>query len=120
MKTFITLTIVLGCFFGLFSTPASAESDGCIAAQERLEAFLQSQPKTCSVDSDCEGFFYRADGCKPAIILPRNHSSPEFLTALEAEQGKVREACAADWSTRGPCSPTPFKAGCVNNLCTGG
>ncbi len=119
MKIIVT-AFAFFILFLTFSGAAKAESGTCIAAQEKLEAFLQSQPKTCTADADCEGYFYRADGSKPAIVLPRNHSSPEFLQALEALQGDVRSGCASDWATRGPCAPTPFLVKCVNNICSGG
>jgi hypothetical protein len=119
MKIIVTAFAFFVLFF-FVAGGAKAESGTCIAAQEKLEEFLQSQPKTCVADADCEGYFYRADGCKPAIVLPRNHSSSEFLQALEALQGEVRSGCASDWATRGPCAPMPFQAKCVNSLCTGG
>lgn len=119
MKIIVTAFAFFILFF-TFSGGAKAESGTCTAAQEKLEEFLQAQPKTCTVDADCEGHFYRADGCKPAIVLPRGHDTPEFLQALEALQGEVRSGCASDWATRGPCAPTPFQAKCVNNLCSGG
>ncbi|MDF3022746.1 MAG: hypothetical protein K0R10_107 [Alphaproteobacteria bacterium] len=119
MKIIVT-AFAFFILFSSFSGGANAESGTCIAAHEKLEEFLQAQPKTCTADEDCEGHFYRADGCKPAIVLPRGHDTPEFLQALEALQSEVRSGCASDWATRGPCALTPFQAKCVKNLCAGG
>ncbi|MDE1151007.1 MAG: hypothetical protein PW788_00585 [Micavibrio sp.] len=100
------------------SRPAAADDSGpCMAAAASLDAFLLAQPRTCTTDDDCDGFYYRADSCAAPVVLPKGNDTPDFLKELEARQNTVRQACAADWSSRGPCSPTPFKAACNDGLC---
>ncbi len=97
--------------------PALADAPTCPAAAADLEKFLQALPRSCRKDSDCEGYFYRADSCARAVVMRKGQLSPEREKRLLALQSKVRQACAAEFAIRPACSPQPFRAECRRNTC---
>jgi hypothetical protein len=97
--------------------PAVAGGPSCPATVLDLEEFLETLPRSCRKERDCEGYFYRADACARAVVLRKGKLSTAREKRLLALQGKVREACAAEWSDRPACSPAPFRAQCRRNTC---
>ncbi len=87
------------------------------AAAADLENFLQTLPRNCRKDSDCDGYFYRADSCARAVVLRKGKLSPQREKQLLAQQARVREACAAEFAVRPTCEPMPFRAECRRNTC---
>jgi len=97
--------------------PAVADAPSCPLAVADLEKFLETLPRSCRKDSDCEGYFCRADSCARAVVLRQGKLSPGREKQLLALQGSVREACAAEFAIRPACSPMPFRAECRRNTC---
>ncbi len=112
MPKLIFLTLLLPVL-----VPAVADAPSCPVAVADLEKFLETLPRSCRKDSDCEGYFYRADSCARAVVLRKGKLSPEREQQLLAMQGKVRQACMAEFSIRPACSPQPFRAACRRRAC---
>jgi hypothetical protein len=89
----------------------------CNSAKNSLDDFLSTLPRSCRVDADCTGRYYRANSCAAPVVTnkaPLLLSKEKQLLALQAQ---VRNECRTQQP--GPaCSPTPFLAQCVKNSCT--
>ncbi|MGH9602124.1 MAG: hypothetical protein ACRD24_07010 [Terriglobales bacterium] len=104
-------------FLLLAMTPAVADAPSCAATVLDLEEFLETLPRRCRKNSDCEGRYYRADSCAKAVVVRKSKLSPVQQKRLQAFQGRVREACESEWSSRPACSPQPYRAECRRNTC---
>jgi hypothetical protein len=78
---------------------------------------METLPKRCRKDSDCEGRYYRADSCAKAVVVRKGKLTPAQEKRLMAFQRRVREACGGEWSVRPACSPQPYRAQCRSNTC---
>lgn len=101
----------------LAMAPATAQAPSCAASVLDLEEFLETLPKRCRKDTDCEGRYYRADSCAKAVVVRKWKLTPAQQKRLTAFQGRVREACGNEWSSRPACSPQPYRAQCRRNTC---
>ncbi len=120
MKNLIPALALVVFIFVPFLASLADDSASCTAAKTDLEAYFAAVPNSCKADADCDGFYYRVDSCVAPVILPTAHASAEFIAALEVRQNLVRKACYPEGSAasnRPPCSPTPFKAACVEGKC---
>jgi len=97
--------------------PAFADAPSCPATVLDLEEFLETLPRRCRKDSDCEGRYYRADSCAKAVVGRKGKLSDRQEKRLMAFQERVRQACGAEWSSRPACSPQPFRAECRRSTC---
>lgn len=96
---------------------AAADAPSCAATVLDLEEFLETLPKRCRKDSDCEGRYYRADSCAKAVVVRKSKLTSAQQKRLVAFQNRVREACGSDWSNRPACSPQPYRAECRRSTC---
>ncbi len=96
---------------------AAADAPSCAATVLDLEEYLETLPKRCRKDSDCEGHYYRADACAKAVVVRKGKLSTMQEKRLMAFQERVRQACGAEWSSRPACSPQPYRAECRRNAC---
>ena len=92
-------------------------ADSCSLAKARLEEYLLQLPQACSNSSDCDGYYYRADACSPAIVLAKPGVAKSSEQRLLLLQGSVRQACASELGKHGVCSPTPYRAVCRKARC---
>lgn len=97
--------------------PAVADAPSCAATVLDLEEFLETLPRRCRKDRDCEGRYYRADACAKAVVVRKGKLSDRQEKRLMAFQEHVRQACGEEWSSRPACSPQPFRAECRRNTC---
>jgi hypothetical protein len=98
----------------VFSVTAYADCDSAVTS---LEKSLLSRPNKCKEDSDCDGFYLRADPCASAIVLPKSSVSDEFKEMITKKQEAAKKACAKEWEDKTICTPVPFHAVCVHNRC---
>jgi len=82
-----------------------------------LERFMQRLPTVCLRDADCDGYYFRADPCAPAVVLAKPGVDAARERQLLDLQKRVRNACAAEWSQQPACSPIPFRARCLERRC---
>lgn len=116
-KTALTCFLVAVCLWH-FRPALANESDACMAAVARLDAFLLAQPAACETAADCGGYYYRADPCADAAVLPKAGAMEQgFMMKLVQLQMEARGLCMKIWEKRPACSPAPFKAACVKNKC---
>jgi hypothetical protein len=111
MKFTSSALLVLGLLFAL---PAFADCDSTVSS---IEKFLLSQSNKCKEDADCDGYYFRADACASAIVLPKAVVTDEFKEKIAKKQEAAKKACATEWEHKGPCTPVPFRAVCVRNRC---
>lgn len=105
-------------FTALFLASTAFAGPGCPKAKARLEEFLNGLPTECRQDSECDGYYYRADSQAPPVVLAKPGAPPGSKEEKELlkRQAAVREACADESSNR-PASPTPFEAVCRGGRC---
>jgi hypothetical protein len=106
--------VVLGAFFALL--PA-LRADDCAASQAALDRFLNAQPKHCSDDADCAGYYFGVDACAPPVVLAKPGISKAREPQLLKLQAEVRAACAKQLSQRPVCSPVSYLAKCRQERC---
>ena len=92
-------------------------ADSCSLAKAKLEEYLIQLPRACSNSSDCDGYYYRADACSPAVVLRKPGVSTSSEQRLLLLQGNVRQACASELGRHGVCSPIAYRAMCRNARC---
>jgi hypothetical protein len=92
-------------------------ADSCSLATAKLEEYLVQLPRACSNSSDCDGYYYRADDCSPAVVLRKPGVTTLAEQRLLLLQSNVRQACAPALGKRGPCSPIPYSAVCRQARC---
>jgi len=97
--------------------PPAWAGDACSAKQAALATFLNAQPNRCTGDTDCDGYYIRADSCAASVVLAKPGISKARESQLLKLQAQVRAACAEAWSQRPACSPIPFQAKCRQNRC---
>ena|SRR5579859_780265 len=107
---------VLAAFSTLLPSPAWA-GDACSAKQAGLDTFLNAQPNHCTRDTDCDGYYLRADSCAAPVVLAKPGISKAREPQLLKLQAQVRAACGESWGQRPACSPIPFQAKCRENRC---
>ncbi len=98
----------------LFVVPAAADCDATVSSLDKL---LLSRSNKCKEDSDCDGFYFRADPCASAIVLPKSVVTDEFKETVTKKQEAAKKACAKEWEEKTVCTPTPFRAVCVRGRC---
>jgi len=104
----------------LSAAPAAQDRQGqpaCESARANLEKYLDTLPRSCRVDSDCEGYYYRVDACSPAVVLRKHKLAGKRERRLLALQQSAGEACTLKYRTRPACSPIPFRAVCRRRAC---
>jgi len=111
-----SLSLVLGVAALLGSVTLHA-ADSCSLAKARLEEYLVRLPQACSNSADCDGYYYRADACSPAVVLAKPGVTTSSEQRLLLLQGDVRQACASELGTHGVCSPIPYRAVCRKARC---
>ena len=89
----------------------------CESARAELEKYLDTFSRSCRRSSDCEGYYYRADACSPAVVVRKHKLAGKREQRLLALQQSVGEACTLKYRTRPACSPIPFRAVCRKNAC---
>jgi hypothetical protein len=92
-------------------------ADSCSLAKAKLEEYFLQLPHACRKSTDCEGYYYRANACAPAVILARPGVPKAGEARLLALQSNVRQACAAEFSKQPACSAAPYRADCRNARC---
>lgn len=120
------MKIVLASFailLALSLSPAAssaAESEACMAANAKLDAFLLAQPKTCQTNADCRPFYFRADSCAAPVILSAGVIEQQNVMLSMVElQMEARAACSKDWAARPACTPQVLVAVCRDGECRG-
>jgi len=93
------------------------DQPSCESAREELGKYLGTFSRSCRRSSDCEGYYYRADACFPAVVLRKHKLAGKREQRLLALQQSVGEACTLKYRTRPACSPIPFRAVCRKNAC---
>jgi hypothetical protein len=110
MKSLFPLAILL------LQIPLCAQQ-ACFKARNTLDEFLLNLPRSCQQDSDCGGYYYRANACAPPVVLAKpgvpKSREPELLRL----QADARAACAAEFSHQPACSPIPVQAHCSEQRC---
>jgi hypothetical protein len=103
----------------LFPAAAMAQSrpPSCDVAQADLEKYLGTLSRSCQKDSDCDGYYYRANACSVAVVLRKHKLTGKREKQLLAQQQTVRDACNVYYRTRPACSPIPFRAACRRHAC---
>lgn len=104
----------------LSAAPAAQDRRGqpvCESARADLEKYLDTFSRSCRKDSDCEGYYYRADACSPAVVLRKHRLAGKREQRLLALQQAAGEACTLKWRMRRACSPIPFRAVCRRHAC---
>lgn len=107
----IAATIILTMFF---TVTAFADCDSAVSS---LEKSLLSRPNKCKEDSDCDGFYLRADPCASPIVLPKSSVTDEFKESIAKKQEAAKKACAKEWEDKTVCTPVAFRAVCVRGRC---
>lgn len=93
---------------------AAAGNLVCDSAKQEFAELISAQPKNCTNDNDCQGYYYDTDSCAPAYILAKSHENDLFTADLIKIQDKIRTNCTEG----GPaCSPIPFRAACKQGVC---
>jgi hypothetical protein len=110
------LVLMLGVAAVLGSVTLHA-ADSCSLAKAKLEEYLVQLPQACNKSTDCDGYYYRADACSPAVVLAKPGVTESREQRLLALQGNVRQVCAAEFSEHAACSPTPYRAVCRKARC---
>jgi hypothetical protein len=96
---------------------AQEDRPSCESAREDLERYLGTFSRACRRNSDCEGYYYRADACFPAVVLRKHQLAGKRERRLLALQQSAGEACTLKYRTRRACSPIPFRATCRRHVC---
>jgi hypothetical protein len=111
-----SLVLVLGvaALLGSLTTHAA---DSCSLAKAKLEEYLLELPRACSNSTDCDGYYYRADACSPAVVLAKPGVTTSSEQPLLLLQANVRQACASALGKHGVCSPIPYRAVCRKARC---
>lgn len=119
--------LLIACSLLLSAAPAAQgrqkqlnntqDPPSCESARADLEKYLDTFSRSCRVDSDCEGYYYRADACAPAVVLRKHKLAGKRERRLLARQQRAAEACTLKYRTRPACSPIPFRAVCRKNAC---
>lgn len=99
------------------SLPNQEDEPSCESAREDLEKYLGTFPRACRRDSDCEGYYYRADACSPAVVVRKHSLAGRRERRLLALQQRAGEACTLKYRTRRACSPIPYRAVCRRRVC---
>jgi len=89
----------------------------CESARAELEEYLDTFSRSCRVDSDCEGYYYRADACRPAVVVRKHKLAGKREQRLLVLQQNAGEACTLKWRMKPACSPIPFRAVCRKHAC---
>jgi hypothetical protein len=92
-------------------------ADSCSLAKAKLEEYLIQLPQACSNSTDCDGYYYRADACSPAVVLAKPGVTKSSEQRLLLLQGGVRQACASELGEHAVCSPIPYRAMCRKARC---
>jgi hypothetical protein len=111
-----SLALVLGVAALLGSVTLHA-ADSCSLAKAKLDEYLVQLPQACSKSADCDGYYYRADACSPAVVLAKPGVTASSEQRLLLLQGDVRQACASEPGKHGVCSPIPYRAVCRKARC---
>lgn len=116
MKTTLASFALL---WALLAAPAVsfAESDACMAATARLDAYLMALPKTCVKNDDCRPFYFRVDSCAAPVILSAGVLQERYMMEMVHLQMAARSACAKDWASRPACTPIALLAACREGEC---
>ena len=93
------------------------DQPSCESARAELEKYLDTFPRSCQRDGDCEGHYYRADACAPAVVVRKHKLAGKREQRLLALQQNAAEACTLKYRTRPACSPIPFLAVCRRSAC---
>jgi hypothetical protein len=118
--------LLLACCLLISAAPAAQnqpnqqnkeDQPSCESAREDLEKYLGTFSRACRVDSDCEGYYYRADACFPAVVVRRHKLAGKRERRLLALQQAAGEACTLKWRMKPACSPIPFRAVCRRHAC---
>ena len=109
--------LLLACCLLLSAAPTAQAPPSCGSAREDLEKFLGTFSRGCREDSDCEGYYYRANPCAPAMVLRKHKLTGRRQQRLLTLQQSAGEACTLRYRTRPACSPIPFRAACRHNVC---
>lgn len=119
--------LLLACCLVLSAAPAAQKQQkqqnnkedqpSCESARAELGKYLDTFSRACRRDSDCEGYYYRADACSPAVVVRKHKLAGKREQRLLALQQRAGEACTLKWRTRPACSPIPFRAVCRRNAC---
>jgi hypothetical protein len=112
--------LLVACCLLLAAAPAAtkpSEPLSCGSARAELEDYLDTFPRSCQRDSDCQGYYYRVDACAPAVVLRRHTLAGKREERLLALQHAMGEACTLRYRTRPACSPIPFRAACRKSRC---
>jgi hypothetical protein len=91
--------------------------DACDLAKAELEAFLGAQNRDCKTNADCKSYYFGANSCAPAIVLPSKTVTKDFEAKLIPFQDKARKACAARWAGQPACEPQPSHPVCERGQC---
>ena len=86
---------------------ALALATDCNSAKNSLDDFLSTLPRSCRVDADCTGRYYRANSCAAPVVT---NKAPLLLSKekqLLALQTQVRYECRAQQP--GPASHGPTR-----------
>jgi len=117
---FLSLPLVLALCLPFSSAATAAQNQdppSCESARADLEKYLDTFSRACRRDSDCEGYYYRADACSPAVVVRKHKLAGKREQRLLALQQSAGEACTLKYRTRPACSPIPFRAVCRKNAC---
>jgi len=114
MRTSRVLVTGMAALLGCATLDAA---DSCSLAKAKLEEYFLALPHACSNNDDCEGYYYRADACSPAVVLAKPGVKTSSGQRLLRLQGNVRQACASDAGKGGVCSPIPYRAECRKARC---
>lgn len=93
------------------------DEPSCESARAELEKYLDTFSRFCRRDNDCDGYYYRADACLPAVVVRKHKLAGKREQRLLTLQQSVGEACTLKYRTRPACSPVPFRAVCRKNAC---
>ena len=114
MMNSLVLVLVVAAVLG----PATLHAaDSCSLAKAKLEEYLVQLPQACSNSTDCDGYYYRADACSPAVVLAKPGVTTSSEPSLLLLQSNVRQACASELGKQGVCSPIPYRAECRKARC---
>ena len=94
----------------------AAAADTCYNAKMALESHLLGLPASCKATRECAAQYLHADSCAPAYLLNKSYV-PERDAELRLLQTRARRACAAEWSGRPACAPTPVTPVCHEGRC---
>ncbi|MGH9492295.1 MAG: hypothetical protein ACRD2K_02230 [Terriglobales bacterium] len=109
--------LLLACCLLLPAAVAAQGQPSCDSAQADLEKFLGAFSRSCRQDSDCEGYYYRANACAGAVVVRKHKLAGKRRQRLLALQQSAREACNVYYRIRPACSPIPFRAACRRHAC---